>query len=68
LSKLAAEDRWQLNGLALAEGLPRYVTAVSQSDVIDGWRDRRQDGWVVLEIPDSRVLASGLSMPHSPRL
>ncbi len=68
LSKLAAEDRCHLNGLALAEGRPRYVTAVSQSDVVDGWRDRRQSGGVVLDVPESRVLASGLSMPHSPRL
>ena len=29
LSKLAAEDRCHLNGLALAEGRPRYATAVS---------------------------------------
>ena len=68
LSKLAAEDRCHLNGLAMEEGRPRYVTAVSQSDVVDGWRDRRQNGGVVLEVPESRVLASGLSMPHSPRL
>jgi len=68
LSKLAAEDRCHLNGLALAEGSPRYATAVSTSDVVDGWRDRRQSGGVVLEIPDGRVIASGLSMPHSPRL
>ena len=47
---------------------PRYATAVSSSDVIDGWRDRRKDGGVVLEIPSGRVIASGLSMPHSPRL
>jgi uncharacterized protein (TIGR03032 family) len=68
LSKLAAEDRCHLNGLALEEGRPRFVTSVSQSDVVDGWRDRRQNGGVVLEVPESRVLASGLSMPHSPRL
>ena len=68
LSKLAAEDRCHLNGLALADGRPRYATAVSTSDVVDGWRDRRQSGGVVLEIPDGRVIASGLSMPHSPRL
>jgi uncharacterized protein (TIGR03032 family) len=67
LSKLAAEDRCHLNGLALVDGRPRYVTAVSTSDVVDGWRDRRRDGGVVLEIPDGRVIASGLSMPHSPR-
>jgi uncharacterized protein (TIGR03032 family) len=68
LSKLAAEDRCHLNGLALADGRPRYVTAVSQSDVVDGWRDRRRDGGVVVEVPEGRVIASGLSMPHSPRL
>jgi uncharacterized protein (TIGR03032 family) len=68
LSKLAAEDRCHLNGLALAEGKPRYVTAVSSTDVVDGWRDRRHDGGVVLEVPGGRVIASGLSMPHSPRL
>jgi uncharacterized protein (TIGR03032 family) len=68
LSKLAAEDRCHLNGLALLDGRPRYATAVSTSDVVDGWRDRRHRGGVVLEVPEGRVLASELSMPHSPRL
>jgi uncharacterized protein (TIGR03032 family) len=68
LSKPAAEDRCHLNGLALADGRPRFATAVSTSDVVDGWRDRRKDGGVVVEIPEGRVIASGLSMPHSPRL
>jgi uncharacterized protein (TIGR03032 family) len=67
VSKLVAEDRCHLNGLALAEGRPRYVTAVSVSDVVDGWRDRRRDGGVVVEVPGGRLVASGLSMPHSPR-
>ena len=68
LSKLVAEDRCHLNGLAMLDGLPRYVTAVSPSDVVDGWRDRRRDGGVLLEVPSGQVVASGLSMPHSPRL
>jgi uncharacterized protein (TIGR03032 family) len=68
LSKLAAEDRCHLNGLALDEGRPRYVTAVSTSDVVDGWRDRRQDGGCLLEVPSGRVVTAGLSMPHSPRV
>lgn len=37
LSKLAAEDRCHLNGVALEEARPRYLTAVSQTDVADGW-------------------------------
>lgn len=68
VSKFAAEDRCHLNGLATDDGRPRYVTAVAASDVVDGWRDHRGDGGIVMEIPDGRVVASGLSMPHSPRV
>jgi uncharacterized protein (TIGR03032 family) len=68
LSKLAAEDRCHLNGLALDAGRLRYATMVGTSDVIDGWRDQRQDGGVVVEIPSGREVARGLSMPHSPRM
>ena len=67
LSKLAAEDRCHLNGLALQEGKPRYMTSVSQSDVADGWRDVRANGGCVLDVETNAVIATGLSMPHSPR-
>jgi uncharacterized protein (TIGR03032 family) len=68
LSRLAPEDRCHLNGLALENGRPRYVTAVSSSDVVDGWRDRRKDGGCVLEVPSGQEILGGLSMPHSPRI
>jgi uncharacterized protein (TIGR03032 family) len=67
ISKLAAEDRCHLNGLALVDGKARYVTAVSQTDVVDGWRERRADGGCVVDVTDNRTVAAGLSMPHSPR-
>ena len=67
ISKLAAEDRCHLNGLAMRDGQPRYVTAVSQSDVADGWRDHRSGGGCVIDIESNEILATGLSMPHSPR-
>ncbi|MDX2307343.1 MAG: TIGR03032 family protein [Hyphomicrobium sp.] len=68
LSKLAAEDRCHLNGMAVENGVPRYATAVSQSDVADGWRDKRTNGGIVMEVPSGAIVADGLSMPHSPRL
>lgn len=68
VSKFAAEDRCHLNGLATDDGCPRYVTAVAASDVVDGWRDHRGSGGIVMELPDGRVVTSGLSMPHSPRV
>ena len=68
ISKLAAEDRCHLNGMAAKGGKPRYATAVSRSDIADGWRDRRGDGGVVFDCASDEVVAEGLSMPHSPRL
>jgi uncharacterized protein (TIGR03032 family) len=67
ISKLAPEDRCHLNGLAMVDGKPKYVTAVCRSDTVDGWRDRRQDGGVVIDIETDEIVCEGLSMPHSPR-
>ncbi len=66
LSKLAAEDRCHLNGLALDCGRPRFATMVSASDVVDGWRDQRRDGGVVVEIPDGRVIARAVDAALAP--
>ena len=67
ISKLVPEDRCHLNGLALRDGKARYVTAVSRSDVADGWRARRDNGGVVIDDVSNNVVCEGLSMPHSPR-
>lgn len=68
ISQLAPEDRCHLNGMADADGVPVYATAVSRSDIGDGWRDRRSNGGVVIDCRSGEVLSEGLSMPHSPRL
>ena len=67
ISKLAAEDRCHLNGLAMRDGNPAFVTAVSEGDVTDGWRDFRRDGGCVVDVEANEVVLRGLSMPHSPR-
>ncbi len=67
ISALVPEDRCHLNGLALRDGQPAFVTVVSRSDVNDGWRDRRRDGGCILEVPSGEVVCEGLSMPHAPR-
>jgi uncharacterized protein (TIGR03032 family) len=68
LSALVPEDRCHLNGLAMDGARPAFVSAVSRSDVADGWRDRRHDGGIVIDVASSEIVASGFSMPHSPRL
>lgn len=68
ISRLAAEDRCHLNGLAMADGAPAFVTAVSRSDVTGGWRDRRHEGGVLIDVRTDRIVTDQLSMPHSPRV
>ena len=67
ISKLAAEDRCHLNGLAMGDGKVGYVSVVSQSDMTDGWRDNRRDGGCLIEVSSDEIVCNSLSMPHSPR-
>lgn len=67
VTALAAEDRCHLNGLAIVDGLPRFVTALAATDTPQGWRDHKRDGGVLLDVATGETLCRGLSMPHSPR-
>jgi uncharacterized protein (TIGR03032 family) len=62
------EDRCHLNGLAMEEGRPRFVTALGASDEAGGWRAGKRDGGIVLDVATGEVVVGGLCMPHSPRL
>jgi uncharacterized protein (TIGR03032 family) len=64
---LAPDDRCHLNGLAVVDDEVRYVTALGASDEPGGWRPGKASGGVVVDVPSSEVVATGLSMPHSPR-
>ena len=69
IDKLASEDRCHLNGLALdTEKKPAFVTCVAQTNILEGWRDKRRNGGVLIDVGSGEVVAGGLSMPHSPRL
>jgi uncharacterized protein (TIGR03032 family) len=67
ISALAPTDRCHLNGLALRDGMPRYVTALGESDSPAGWRDNKRAGGVLMDISNNEFVLRGLSMPHSPR-
>lgn len=67
ITALAAEDRCHLNGLALVDGRPGYVTALGTTDTAGGWRADKPRGGCVLDVESGEFVARGLSMPHSPR-
>ena len=67
ISELAPEDRCHLNGLAMVQGRPKYATALGRTNEPGGWRQRKKDGGIVLDIQTDEIVADGLSMPHTPR-
>ena len=67
VSALAPEDRCHLNGIAMVDGRPKYVTALGETDTLAGWRANKARGGVLIDVDSNKVLLRGLSMPHSPR-
>lgn len=68
VTELSPQDRCHLNGLAMEQGRPKYVTALGATDAPRGWRDGKVTGGVVIDVDRGNTLADGFCMPHSPRL
>jgi uncharacterized protein (TIGR03032 family) len=68
VTAVAAGDRCHLNGLAMDGGRPRFVTALGETDTPGGWRPGKAGGGCLIDVAENRVVARGLSMPHSPRV
>lgn len=67
VTALAPEDRCHLNGMGVADGQVRYVTALGRTDSPGGWRENKRDGGLLIDVDQNAVVAERLSMPHSPR-
>lgn len=65
---LASEDRCHLNGLAMYQGEPLYVSALGTGNTHQSWRENITGGGVILHLPTNEIVASGLAMPHAPRM
>ncbi|MFK7933183.1 MAG: TIGR03032 family protein [Saprospiraceae bacterium] len=68
ISKLASEDRCHLNGLAMENGAPKYVSALGTGDSFQSWRENITGGGAIIDVASNEIVAAELAMPHSPRL
>ena len=68
ISALEPQDRCHLNGLAMQDGAPRFVTALGTSDEARGWRATKSDGGVLIDVHSNQIISRGFCMPHSPRV
>jgi uncharacterized protein (TIGR03032 family) len=67
IHQLQAGDACHLNGLAMVDQQPRYVTVFGRTTEPREWQAQRLKGGCLLDIASSEVVASGFCMPHSPR-
>jgi uncharacterized protein (TIGR03032 family) len=68
ISKLAPEDRCHLNGMALVDGKPKYVSALGLTDSPEGWRSDKAHGGIIMDVDKNEIVVDELAMPHSPRI
>jgi uncharacterized protein (TIGR03032 family) len=67
ITTLDGGDRCHLNGLAMVNGNPKYVTAFSETDSELGWKHGDLAQGVLVDVETNEVIASDLSRPQSPR-
>src|SRR5262249_8832779 len=58
VTALAPEDRCHLNGLALSDGRPEYVTAFAETDTAAGWRPSKLTSGCLIHVPTGATLAA----------
>lgn len=63
----APEDRCHLNGLAMVDGRPGYVSCLGETNSEAAWRERRSTGGALMDVNTGTAVLRGLAMPHSPR-
>ena len=67
ITELAGEDRCHLNGMAMRDGKPAYVTMMSETNEPAGWRPNKATTGCVMDVASTEVVTRNLAMPHSPR-
>ncbi|HWH62423.1 MAG TPA: TIGR03032 family protein [Ginsengibacter sp.] len=67
IKTLESGDFCHLNGMAMVNELPKYVSMFGQTNTIKGWRNGVETNGLIMDIESNEVLAQSLSMPHSPR-
>ena len=68
ISEIVPEDRCHLNGMAMLNGKPKFVTAFNQGNSERSWREVVTTDGILMDMDNNEILLSNLAMPHSPRI
>jgi uncharacterized protein (TIGR03032 family) len=67
IKTLESSDFCHLNGMAMVDEQPRYVTLFGQTTTPKGWREGVETNGLIMDIDTNEIVAHSLPMPHSPR-
>ncbi len=67
ISSLVSADLCHLNGMAMVDERPKYVSLFGQTNTAKGWRNGVETNGLLMDIESNEVVAHSLPMPHSPR-
>ncbi len=68
ITELLPEDRCHLNGLAMMDGKPAFVSMLGESNTKEGWRGTHHEKGLIMDIRTNEIILENLAMPHSPRV
>lgn len=68
IDALVSEDRCHLNGLAMQNGQPKYVSALGSGNSMQSWRQNITSGGIIMDVERNEIVIQNIPMPHSPRL
>lgn len=67
ITTLASGDCCHLNGMAMVDEKPRYVSMFGKTATPKGWRDGVETNGLIMDITTNEIISHDLPMPHSPR-
>ncbi len=67
ISDLQPEDRCHLNGLALKDEKPKYVTALGSGNERLSWKEGMLSSGILMDVESNEIIIGNLPSPHSPR-
>lgn len=68
IDAIVSEDRCHLNGMAMLNGKPKYVTAFNTGNTYQSWRENVTKTGVIIDVDTGKTVVEGLPMPHTPRI
>lgn len=68
IDEINGEDQCHLNGMAMENSKPRYVTLFSATSKAKGWKETDFKQGMLIDIETNEILVNNIFIPHSPRL